>query len=117
MAVTMRESKRHPQNQVAALPKTMPKPTPAPAAPAAAANGPRIQLASVRTPEAAREEWARLKHDNPDLLGKLTAKLDRALIEHKAAELRAWVTFLSDDQVSLDPKVVQWSKKHGWRSS
>ncbi len=26
--------------------------------------------------------------------------------------MRAWVTFLADDQVSLDPKVVAWSKKH-----
>jgi hypothetical protein len=45
-------------------------------------------------------------------LGKLASALDKALIEHKATELRAWVTFLGDDQVSLDPKVVQWSKKH-----
>src|SRR5438128_1402716 len=41
-----------------------------------------------------------------DPLGKLVAKLDKALTEHKAAELRSWVTFLADDQVSLDPKVV-----------
>jgi hypothetical protein len=47
-----------------------------------------------------------------DPLGKLVGMLDRALTEHKPAELRAWVTFLSDDQVKLDPKVVQWSKKH-----
>jgi hypothetical protein len=45
-------------------------------------------------------------------LGKLVAKLDKALAEHKAAELRAWVTFLTDDQVSLDPRVVRWSKQH-----
>jgi hypothetical protein len=38
-----------------------------------AAGGPRVQLASLRTPEAAREEWARLKREHPDLLGKLTA--------------------------------------------
>ena len=47
-----------------------------------------------------------------DPLGKLVGLLDRALADHKPAELRAWVTFLTDDQVSLDPKVVQWSKKH-----
>jgi hypothetical protein len=46
-----------------------------------------------------------------DPLGKLAAKLDKALIDHQASELRTWVTFLTDDQVSLDPKVVQWSKK------
>jgi hypothetical protein len=45
-------------------------------------------------------------------LGKLVAKLDKALIAHKDNELRAWVTFLTDDQVSLDPKVVAWSKKY-----
>lgn len=43
--------------------------------PAAAAPGGKIQLqlASLRSPEAAREDWARLKRENPDLLGKLTA--------------------------------------------
>lgn len=51
-----------------------------------------------------------------DPLGKLTRGLDKALAEHKDAELRAWVTFLSDDQTALDPKVVDWSKKHSLRS-
>ncbi len=50
-----------------------------------------------------------------DPLGKLARELDRALADHKDAELRAWVTFLSDDQTSLDPKVVEWSKKHSLR--
>lgn len=45
-------------------------------------------------------------------LGKLVHKLDRALGEYKTAELRAWVTFLADDQTSFDPKVVQWGQKH-----
>jgi hypothetical protein len=45
-------------------------------------------------------------------LGKLASALDKALAEHKAAELRAWITFLTDDQVGLDHKVVKWSKKH-----
>jgi hypothetical protein len=62
----------------ATAPKVSPKPavtaTPTPAqAPPAAAGGPRVQLASLRSPEAAREEWTRLKRENPDLLGKLTA--------------------------------------------
>lgn len=42
-------------------------------APASKASPIQIQLVSVRSPEAAREEWARLKRENPDLLGKLTA--------------------------------------------
>jgi hypothetical protein len=32
-----------------------------------------VRLASVRTPEAARSEWERLKHENADLLGRLSA--------------------------------------------
>ena len=50
-----------------------------------------------------------------DPLGKLARGLDKALADHKDAELRAWVTFLSDDQTELDPKVVDWSKKHSLR--
>jgi hypothetical protein len=45
-------------------------------------------------------------------LGKLVHQVDRALAEHKAADLKAWVTFLSEDQTGLDPKVVEWGKKH-----
>jgi hypothetical protein len=44
----------------------------APAAPPG--KGPiQLRLASLRSPEAAREEWARLKRENSDLLGNLTA--------------------------------------------
>jgi hypothetical protein len=45
-------------------------------------------------------------------LGKLAHQLDQALTKHKKEELRAWITFLSNDQTSLDPKVVQWGQKH-----
>jgi hypothetical protein len=51
-----------------------------------------------------------------DPLGKLVQKLDRAVADHKADELRAWVTFLSDDQAALDPKVVRWGKEHAVRN-
>ncbi|MFO0969739.1 MAG: hypothetical protein U0793_29630 [Gemmataceae bacterium] len=47
-----------------------------------------------------------------DSLGRLVHKLDKALNDHKAADFRAWVTFLAEDQTALDPKVVAWSKKH-----
>jgi hypothetical protein len=47
-----------------------------------------------------------------DPLGKLVQKIDKALSEHKAAELRAWVTFLAEDHATFDPKVVDWSRKH-----
>src|SRR5262249_23661099 len=46
---------------------------------------------------------------------KLVQGLDRALVEHKKAELRAWVTFLHDDQSTFDPEVVGWAKKHAIR--
>jgi hypothetical protein len=51
-----------------------------------------------------------------DPLGKLVRGLDKALADHKGAELRSWVTFLSDDQTALDPKVVDWSKKQSLRN-
>jgi hypothetical protein len=51
-----------------------------------------------------------------DPLGKLVRGLDKALTDHKDAELRAWVTFLSSDQTALDPKVVDWSKKQSVRN-
>src|SRR6516162_9289872 len=51
-----------------------------------------------------------------DPLGKLARGLDKALTDHKDAGLRAWVTFLSDDQTALDPKVVAWSKNHSLRN-
>src|SRR3982751_1349737 len=47
-----------------------------------------------------------------DPLGKLVHGIDRAVGANKAADLRAWVTFLADDQTALDPKVVQWAQKH-----
>jgi hypothetical protein len=50
-----------------------------------------------------------------DPLAKLAKGLDKGLTDHKAKELRAWVTFLSDDQTSLDPKLVAWAKKQGLR--
>ncbi len=51
-----------------------------------------------------------------DPLGRLVHGLDQALATHKSADLRAWVTFLSDDQPALDPKVVHWGQQHAIRS-
>jgi len=47
-----------------------------------------------------------------DPLGKLVHKLDKLLVDHKAADLKVWVTFLAEDQTAFDPQVVQWGKKH-----
>jgi outer membrane biosynthesis protein TonB len=58
-------------------PRPAAEPTPA-TAPSAAPypgrfGGIEVSLASVRTPDEARAEWARLKRDNADLLGRLSA--------------------------------------------
>lgn len=47
-----------------------------------------------------------------DPLAKLAGQLEKAVADHKTANLRAWITFLSDDQTALDPKVVQWARDH-----
>jgi hypothetical protein len=49
-------------------------------------------------------------------LGKLVQRIDKAVAERKAADLRGWVTFLGEDQTGLDPKVVQWSQKYAIKS-
>jgi hypothetical protein len=61
-----------------AKPAAPAKPAAAPAktatpAPISATGGIEVRLASVRTPESARAEWARLKRENADLLGNLRA--------------------------------------------
>jgi hypothetical protein len=48
-------------------------------------------------------------------LAKLVRGVDQALVDQKSADLRAWVTFLANDQTALDPQVVQWSKKQAIR--
>jgi hypothetical protein len=47
-----------------------------------------------------------------DPLGKLLHQIDGALAEQKKNELRAWATFLSKDQPGLDPRLVEFGKKH-----
>jgi cell division septation protein DedD len=69
--------------QIAALAKPpVASATPAPGE-TAVPGGVKVQLASLRTPDEARDEWARLKHENPDLLGKLTAVAVRADLGEK----------------------------------
>jgi hypothetical protein len=45
-------------------------------------------------------------------LGPLAENLDKALADHKAADLRGWMTFLRADQLKFDPQVVHWSQQH-----
>ena len=51
-----------------------------------------------------------------DPLARLVRGLDKALADHKKAQLRAWVTFLHEDQSGYDPLVVRWAKKHAIRN-
>jgi hypothetical protein len=51
-----------------------------------------------------------------DALGRLVQQLDKAVLDHKKAELRAWVTFLGEDQVTLDATLVRWGQQHGVRN-
>ncbi|HEV8680880.1 MAG TPA: SPOR domain-containing protein [Stellaceae bacterium] len=75
-----------------------PKATAASAPPAA--NGKRapirVQLGSLRSPDAARAEWARLKREQPDLLGKLTAVAVRADLGDKGIFYRIEAGQFSD---------------------
>jgi hypothetical protein len=48
-------------------------------------------------------------------LGKLVAKLDAAVAEHKKNDLRAWLTVLHEDQSKLDADVLKWYKAHALR--
>jgi cell division septation protein DedD len=60
---------------VAAVP---PPPAPAPPAPTAAVTGYRLQLGALRSEDAARQEWEKLKKAHGDLLGALNAAWPRA---------------------------------------
>ncbi len=45
-------------------------------------------------------------------LGPLAEKVDKALADHKSADLHGWITFLKADQLKFDPQVVHWSQEH-----
>jgi SPOR domain len=51
-------------------------------------GGARIQLASVRSEEAARQEWNRIRRANPDLLGSASANFVRADLGDKGVFYR-----------------------------
>ena len=51
-----------------------------------------------------------------DPLGKLVQGLDQTLLDRKTTDLRAWVTFLHEDQTSFDADVVRWSKQQAVRT-
>lgn len=49
-------------------------------------------------------------------LAKLARGLDKAMIEHKPSDLRCWVTFLNEQPLEFDPKVVQWGQQQAIRN-
>jgi SPOR domain len=79
-------------HQQAGLPPANPQPAPAKPANAASqpgkAGGVRLQLGAVRSEGVAREEWARIKRSNSDLLGHLTAVAIRADLGDKGVYYR-----------------------------
>ncbi|HTW50644.1 MAG TPA: SPOR domain-containing protein [Stellaceae bacterium] len=101
--------------QVAAVPQTMapgiqpgPTPLPAPGPPpvASARSAPvgppvKIQLASLRTPDEARDEWARVKRENADVLGKFTAVAVRADLGDRGIWYRVEVGPVGDHAAAL----------------
>lgn len=51
-----------------------------------------------------------------DGLGKLARGIERAVRDNKAVDLRAWITFLADDQPACDPVVVKWGQVQALRN-
>jgi hypothetical protein len=70
------------------------------------AGSARIQLASVRSEEAARQEWDRLKRANPDLLGSVSATPVRADLGDKGVFYRLQTAPIADaDRVCSELKL------------
>jgi len=84
------------QQQAAAAPAKAPQPQPAAQPKAATAGGIRLQLGAVRSEDAAREEWERIKRKNADLLGTLSATPVRADLGDKGIYYRIQTGPVSD---------------------
>ena len=74
-----------PQQQAAA---SSSKAAQAPSSPSKPAGGTRLQLGSLRSENAARQEWERIKRKNSDLLGSLSATPVRADLGDKGIYYR-----------------------------
>ncbi len=75
------------QQSAAASPAKTPQQQPAQSKPATA-GGIRLQFGSVRSEDAARQEWDRIKRKNADLVGTLTATPIRADLGDKGIYYR-----------------------------
>ena len=61
----------------------------------------KVQLASLRTPDEARDEWARVKRENADLLGKFAAVAVRADLGDRGTWYRVEVGPVGDHAAAL----------------
>jgi hypothetical protein len=82
--------------QPAGKPPAMAGSAPAAVAKPQQTGGTRIQLASVRSEEAARQEWDRIKRANPDLLGSFSAIPVRADLGEKGVYYRLQTAPIAD---------------------
>ena len=85
--------------QAAGKPPTKAEPAATPATKPATTQqtgGTRIQLASVRSEEAARQEWDRIRRANPDLLGSVSATPVRADLGEKGVYYRLQTAPIAD---------------------
>ena len=86
-----------PPQQAAAPPGNAAQAPAAPPKPAAAKTaGTRLQLGSLRSEDAARQEWERIKRKNTDLLGSLSATPVRADLGDKGVYYRIQTGPLAD---------------------
>jgi SPOR domain len=85
------------QQSAAAPPGKPAPPQPAPPkTPATGAGGARLQLGSVRSEDAARQDWERIKRKNTDLLGALSATPIRADLGDKGIYYRILTAPVAD---------------------
>jgi hypothetical protein len=86
------------QQPTGKLPAKSGSPAATAAKPAAAqqTGGARVQLASVRSEEAARQEWDRIRRANPDLLGSASANFVRADLGEKGVFYRLQTAPIAD---------------------
>jgi SPOR domain len=85
-----------PQQLAAAQSGAAPSPRPPAGQVPAKAGGTRLQLGSVRSEEAARQEWERMKQKNPDILGRLSAAPIRADLGDKGIYYRIQTAPVAD---------------------
>ena len=70
--------------------------TPPPPAPAANGKGYRLQVASVKTEDGAKQEWERIRKQNADILGSLPYRADRVDLGDRGVFFRVQIGPIAD---------------------